>query len=195
LELKNLEKRNRKGIRNSREKEIGKAAQLGSARPRARAPAPHDRRAPPLSGYFLSRALSLALCPLGPTCRRQLLRPRASLFSLCLTGPRCQALSRCLRASFSLSAPWTLPVSSALPAQAVDRHVRTRARCRHSRPRRPPTRPQLPLRAPPEPALTPPPHFAQFLPLSCSAHAARHRRRPAPASLTIQLAGDRAKSP
>jgi hypothetical protein len=40
LELKTLEKRNRKGIRKSREKEKGNAAQpaqLGSASPRARA--------------------------------------------------------------------------------------------------------------------------------------------------------------
>jgi hypothetical protein len=42
---------------------------------------------------------------------------------------------------FSLSAPWTLPVRSAFPAPAVDRRVRTRARRRVSRPRRPPTRP------------------------------------------------------
>jgi hypothetical protein len=40
-----------------------------------------------------------------------------------------------------LSAPWTLPVSSAPSALAVDRRVRTRARRRISRPRRPPTRP------------------------------------------------------
>jgi hypothetical protein len=37
LELETLEKRNRKGIRKSREKEKGKAAQLGPARPRWRA--------------------------------------------------------------------------------------------------------------------------------------------------------------
>jgi hypothetical protein len=37
LELKTLEKRNRKGIRKFREKEKEKAAQLGLARPRARA--------------------------------------------------------------------------------------------------------------------------------------------------------------
>jgi hypothetical protein len=40
-----------------------------------------------------------------------------------------------------LSAPWTLPVSSAPSALAGERRVRTRARRRISRPRRPPTRP------------------------------------------------------
>jgi hypothetical protein len=52
------------------------SAQLG------RVPTPPDRWDPPVSGGFLSRALSLALCLLGPTCRRQLLRPRVALFSL-----------------------------------------------------------------------------------------------------------------
>jgi hypothetical protein len=46
-----------------------------------------------------------------------------------------------LSLSLSFSAPWTLPVSSAPSALAVDRRVRTRARRRISRPRRPPTRP------------------------------------------------------
>jgi hypothetical protein len=40
----------------------------------------------------------------------------------------------------SLSTPWACPVSSAPSALAVDRRVRTRARRRISRPRRPPTR-------------------------------------------------------
>jgi hypothetical protein len=40
-----------------------------------------------------------------------------------------------------LSTQWACPVSSAPSALVVDRHVRTRARCRISRPRRPPTRP------------------------------------------------------
>jgi hypothetical protein len=96
----------------------------------------HRRLSLPLS---LSISLALALCLVGPTCQRQLLRPCASLFSLCLAGPFYQALSRCPCAPFfSLSAPWTLPVSSTL---VVDRHVRTRARRRNSRPRRSPTRP------------------------------------------------------
>jgi hypothetical protein len=79
LELETLEKRNRKGIRKSREKEKGKAAQLGPARPRTRVPAPPDRWDPPVSGSFLSCApslsLSLALCLVGPTCWHQLFPP------------------------------------------------------------------------------------------------------------------------
>jgi hypothetical protein len=43
-----------------------------------------------------------------------------------------------LRAPFSLSAPWTLPVRFAFPTPAMDRRVRTRARRWVSRPRRPP---------------------------------------------------------
>ena len=78
LDLKTLEKRNRKGIRKSREKEKGKAPVAESL--------PHA----PLS---------------------------------------------------SLSVQWACPVSSAPSALAVDRRVRTRARRRISRPRRPPTRP------------------------------------------------------
>jgi hypothetical protein len=42
---------------------------------------------------------------------------------------------------FSLSAWWACLVRSAFPAPAVDRRVRTHARHRISRPRRPPTRP------------------------------------------------------
>jgi hypothetical protein len=56
---------------------------------------------------------------------------------------------------FSLSAPWACLFSSAFPALAVDRRLRTRARRRISRPRRPPTHPapfleprQFPAHAP-----------------------------------------------
>jgi hypothetical protein len=45
-----------------------------------------------------------------------------------------------MRPLFPLSAPWAYRVSSAPSALAVDRRVRTRARRRISRPRRPPTR-------------------------------------------------------
>ena len=50
--------------------------------------------------------------------------------------------SRCPRASpfLSLSTSWACLVRSAFPALAVNRRVRTRARRRVSRPRRPPTR-------------------------------------------------------
>jgi hypothetical protein len=52
---------------------------------------------PCLSAAALSpaRSPSLARCPVGATCRRQLLRPRASLLSLCLAGPVRQAMYRC----------------------------------------------------------------------------------------------------
>jgi hypothetical protein len=51
------------------------------------------------------------------------------------------------------------------------------------------------LRASSVPRAHPSPHFAQLHPLSRSALVARHRRRPAPAFPTIQLAGDHAKPP
>jgi hypothetical protein len=99
------------------------------------------------------------------------------------------------RVPFSLSVPWASLVSSSFPALAVDRRVRTRACRRVSRPRRPPTRPAPLFRAPPVPRAHPSPHFARLHPLSRSAHAASRRRRPTPAFLAIQLAGDRSKPP
>jgi hypothetical protein len=78
----------------------------------------------------------------------------------------------------------------------MDRRVRTHARRRVSRPRRPSTRPApcSLFSAPPVPRAHPSPHFTHPRPLSRSALAARRRRRPAPVFPTIQLAGDRAKS-
>jgi hypothetical protein len=55
----------------------------------------------------------------------------------------------------SLSAPWASLVSSAFFALAADRRVRTRARRRISRPRRPPTRPAPFIRPCQCPMLTP----------------------------------------
>jgi hypothetical protein len=122
LELETLEKRNRKRIRKSREKEKGKAAQQHSsaqpgACPRRLTGEIHLSAATPSP----ARPLSLARCPVGPGYRRRAVAPCAPFLSL--------------------SAPWTLPISSALPALAMDRRVRTRARRRNSRPRCPPTRP------------------------------------------------------
>jgi hypothetical protein len=51
------------------------------------------------------------------------------------------------------------------------------------------------FRAPPVPRTCPSPHFSHPRPLSCSALAARRRRRPEPAFPTIQLAGNLAKPP
>jgi hypothetical protein len=84
------------------------------------------------------------------------------------------------RVPFSLFASWTCLVNSAFPALAVDRRLRTHARRRVSRPRRPPTRPALLFRAPPVPRAHPSTHFARLHPLSRSAHATS-RRRPGPA--------------
>jgi hypothetical protein len=53
---------------------------------------------------------------------------RAPLFPLCLAGPVRQSPSRCsVRSpSLSLSASWASPVSSALPALAVDQRMHSR---------------------------------------------------------------------
>jgi hypothetical protein len=67
----------------------------------------------------------------------------AHSLSLCLAGPvrQCQAVAPVRPLfSLSLSAPWAYLISSAFPALAVDRRVRTRARRRVSRARLPPTR-------------------------------------------------------
>jgi hypothetical protein len=107
-------------------------------------PVPPDRWDPPLNDSFLSGSLSLSRSlPAGANLSAPVVSPSVPLFLLYLAGPRCQALSHCPVRPFSLSlsASWTLPVNSALPASAVDRRVRTRARRRNSRPRCPPTRP------------------------------------------------------
>jgi hypothetical protein len=103
---------------------------------------------PPLTGR---PHLSALVCPAPSSLPRslpsgaKLLAPvpfaRTLLFPLCLASPVRQSPSRCPMPSPSLSAPWAFPVSSALPALAVDQRARTRALRRNSRPRRPPTRP------------------------------------------------------
>ena len=78
---------------------------------------------------------------MGSACRRQFPSPVRSL-SLSVSRARsasAEPLPPCV--PFSLSAPWACLVSSAFPAPAVDRRVRTRARRGVSRPRRPPTCP------------------------------------------------------
>jgi hypothetical protein len=111
---------------------------------------------PRLLVAVLSRArpLSLARCPVGPIYRRQFLSPS---LSLCLAGPDRQPPSRCPERPFplSLSASWACLVSSAFPALAVDRRVRTSARRRISRPRRPPMHPAPFLEPRQCPALAP----------------------------------------
>jgi hypothetical protein len=137
---------------------------------------------------------SLAHCPVGPACRRQFSSPRAPSLPLS-RGPGSLVAKLLHRTPLSpLSAPWTLPVSYAPSALAVDRRVRTHARRRISRPRRPHV-PRSLIRAPLVPRAHPSPHFAHLRPLSRSDHAASRRRRPAPTFSTIQLAGDRSKPP
>jgi hypothetical protein len=88
-----------------------------------------------------ARAHSLALCPLGLTCRRQLLHLLALSLSLS-RGPGSLVAEPLPHVPLSsLSAPWACPVSFAPSALAVDRRVRTHARRRISRPRCPPTCP------------------------------------------------------
>ena len=107
-------------------------------------------------------------------------------------GPGSQVPNRCPpHAPFSLSTPWACLVRSAFLTPAVDQRVRTRARRRVSRPRRPPTHPAPFL----EPRAHLSPHFAQLHPLSRSALASSRRRRPTPAFLAIELAGYRSKPP
>jgi hypothetical protein len=79
----------------------------------------------------------------GPAGRRQFSFARSLSLSLSLSVSRVRFASRravAPRVPFTLSAPWTCLVSSAFLAPAVDQRVRTRARRRVSRPRRPPTR-------------------------------------------------------
>jgi hypothetical protein len=64
-ELENLEKKKKESS------PAAHPAQLSPARPCARASAVPDRWTPPVSGSSPARAPSLALCPVGPTSRRQ----------------------------------------------------------------------------------------------------------------------------
>jgi hypothetical protein len=81
---------------------------------------------------------SLARCLVGPTCQCQFLRSFAP--SLSVSWVRfANAELLPLHVPFSLSASWACLVSSAFPTPVVDQRVRTRARRRVSRSRRPPT--------------------------------------------------------
>jgi hypothetical protein len=114
-----------------------------------------DRRTPPVSGSSLSRAPSLSLAaqwgrPVGASFFAR------ALFLSLPRGPGSLVAEPLPRAPlFSLSTLWTFPVSSALPALAVDRRVCTHACRRISRPRRPPTRLSPFLEPRQCPALTP----------------------------------------
>jgi hypothetical protein len=128
-----------------------------------------------------------------PACWRQLLHPLTLPLSLCLAGPDCQSSSRCpehhsflpLRRGPTLSdppssrPPWTSACALAHVAGFLG-HDAAHA-------------PSSLLIAPLVPRAHPSPHFAQLHPLSRSALAASHRRRPAPVFPAIQLVGDRPK--
>jgi hypothetical protein len=90
---------------------------------------PSDRRTPPISSSSPSHVPSLSRSlPSGADLSAPVLLLRA---------PVAEPLPRA--PPFLLSAPWACLVSSAPSALAVDRRLRTRARHRISRPRRPPT--------------------------------------------------------
>jgi hypothetical protein len=152
-----------------------------AARPRRLTGGIHLSAATP---YPALSSLSLARCPVGPSCRRRFLRPRAPLLSL-RCGPVLPVVESLPRAPvLSLAASWASPVSSALLAPVVDQRARTRSRRRNPRPRRPPTRPRS-LLSPARARTHSPPHFMQLRSRSRSTHAIRPRRRPAPASPDI----------
>jgi hypothetical protein len=78
----------------------------------------------------------------GLAYRRQFPSPARSLSLSLSRGPGPLVAEPLPRVPLSsLSAPWTLPVSSAFSVLAVDQRVCTHARHRVSRPQRPPTHP------------------------------------------------------
>jgi hypothetical protein len=127
--LKTIQKRNRKGNRNSRKIEkaiLAQAGPLSPARARARAPPLPDRRVPhvganpiaplslslsvawarPVGAVSLTRARSLSLCPAVPTCQLVLNLPPM------ISPPWMRPCPRVLRPRPS-PAPW--PPTSPLP--------------------------------------------------------------------------------
>jgi hypothetical protein len=100
--------------------------------------------------------------------------PPCPLFSLCVVGLPCQ---------------FCLPRTRCGPARA---HSRTSPGFSATMPAHAPS--SL-FRAPLVPRAHPSPHFAQLHPLSRSALAASHRRRPTPVFPAIHLTGDRAQPP
>jgi hypothetical protein len=123
--------------------------------------------------FFPTRSLSLFVSRARSASRRAV-APHAPFSSLCVVDPTCQFCPLHARHGPARAHSRTSPdFSATTPAHA----------------------PSSLLRAPPVPHTHPSPHFAQLRPLSRSAHTASRRRRPAPAFLAIQLAGDRSKPP
>jgi hypothetical protein len=158
-------------------------------------PALPDRRTPPVSGSsplllslslsarwgrsvgtsFPSPPRSLSLFVLrARIASRRTIAPCTPFFSLCAMGQPCQL--RPLRA----------------PRGSARAHSRTSSGFSATTPVHAPSSLH---KAPPVLRAHPSPYFAQLHPLSRFALAASRRRRPAPTSLTIQLAGDRSKPP
>ena len=130
---------------------------------------------------------------MGPTYRRQLLRPLTLPLSLCFVGPvrQCRAVAP-VCPLFSLCAVG-LPCQIRLPRArrgSARAHLRTSPGFSATMPAH---APNPLLIAPLVPHTHPSPHFAHPHPLSRSALAASRRRRPALVFLTIQLVGDRPK--
>ena len=166
-----------------------------SAQP-GRAPAPPDRRTPPVSGNPLSCALPLSrslpsgadlsvpvsslACPSSlPASRariasRRAVAPSTPLFSVCVVGLPYQFCPLRARRGLARAHSHTSPDFSAMmPAHAS----------------------QLPFRSPLVPRAHPSPHFAHPRSPSRSALTAKRRQRPMPAFPTVQAAGDRARPP
>jgi hypothetical protein len=110
----------------------------------------------------------------GPVRQCQAVAPARPLFSLCTMGPPCQICLPRARHGLARAHSRTSPgFSATTPTHA----------------------PNSLLIAPPVPRTHPSPHFTYHRILSCSALAARRRRRPALTFPTVQLTGDRAKHP
>jgi hypothetical protein len=157
---------------------------------------PPDGRTPPISGSPLSRVPSLSRSlPSGANLSALVFFTRALPLSLCLMGLVRQPPSHCpARPLFSLCAVGLSCQFRLLRA----RHGPARAHSRTSpgfSATTPAHAPSSLFRAPPLPRTRPSPHFAHPHPLSRSALAAGHRRRPAPAFPANQLAGDHPKPP
>jgi hypothetical protein len=144
-----------------KKKRIKQPSRPKSAQP-GHAPAPSDRRTPPISGSSPSRAPSL---PHSVPSGADLSVPVPPPHTLSLSrGPGSLVAEPLPRAPLSsLSASWVCHVSSAPSTLVVDRRVRTRARRRISRPRLPPTRP-APFLEPPSAPRSPLASFCTLLP-------------------------------
>jgi hypothetical protein len=123
---------------------------------------------------YFARSLSLSLYFAGPVCQCRAIAPSVPLFSLYAVDPPCQIrLPRARRGPARAHSRTSPGFSATTPAHA----------------------PSSLYRVLPVPHAHPSPHFAHYHPLSRFALAASRRRRPAPASPAIQLAGDHPKPP